>query len=107
MAQTIRELIAELSAIENQDQPIFSVWYVADDFEFGDNKPTPTPEQFGEILNATNLDWTELSEQISDEVYDFMHKYYVCHDCDNVTTLEYAEEHDYLCENCHETKEDN
>jgi hypothetical protein len=74
MATTVKEFIAELSKIENQDQPIFSVWWVAEDFEYGDDTATPTPEQFAEILNNNSFDWTELGEQVNDSVYYFMSK---------------------------------
>jgi hypothetical protein len=72
MATTVKEFIAELSKIENQDQPIFSVWWVADDFEYGDDTATPTPEQFDEILNNNSFDSAELAEQVNDSVYYFM-----------------------------------
>jgi hypothetical protein len=72
MATTVKEFIAELSKIENQDQPIFSVWWVADDFEYGDDTATPTPEQFDEILNNNIFDSAELAEQVNDSVYYFM-----------------------------------
>jgi len=74
MAMTIRDFIEQLSKIEDQDQPVFSVWWTAEDFEYGDDTPTPTPEQFDKILDNTSFDWTELSEQVNDSVYYFMTK---------------------------------
>lgn len=76
MAMTIKEFIAELSKIENQDQPIFAVWWTADDFEFGDDTPTPTTKQFDEILNNNSFgsEVSLLAEQVNDSVYYFMSK---------------------------------
>jgi hypothetical protein len=75
MAQTIKELIAELSAIENQDQPIISAYWLADLFEFADGETaTPTPEQFGKIideLEGADL-FSDPYDLINDSVYYFM-----------------------------------
>ena len=72
MAMTIKEFIAELSAIENQDQPIASNYWLAEDFEFADGETaTPTPEQFGVIISRMSLD--DISyEELNDSVYYFM-----------------------------------
>lgn len=70
MSRTVRELVAELSAIENLDQPIMYEYYLAEQFEFADETPTPTPEQFGEIID--NLDPTMFSQvysELNDIVY--------------------------------------
>ena len=99
MAQTIKQLIAELSAIENQDQPVFALYWQAENFEFGDGKPTPTPEQFGEILDTNYFDWTELSEQINDSVYEYITKI-ICDACYEVKDKDELERNHGLCEGC-------
>jgi len=68
MSRTIRELIAELSAVENLDQPIVALWSLAEDFEFADGTPTPTPEQFGKIIAEITLDDVTYAE-LNDIVY--------------------------------------
>jgi|688.fasta_scaffold707930_2 hypothetical protein len=70
--KTIRQAIEELSDIENQDQPVVIVWYLADDFEYADGTPSPSPEQFGEALKDAYLSSDELAEEINDILYDFM-----------------------------------
>lgn len=82
MAQTIREFIKQLSEIENQDQPIMAVWWIAEDFEFGDGTPNPTPEDFGKAVADRNFEWTDLAEQINDSVYDIMREFGECDTCE-------------------------
>jgi hypothetical protein len=105
MAQTVRELIAELSAIENQDQPIIFEGYLAEHFEFGDDKPTPTPEQFGEIIDSLvpNL-FSEVYSEINDVVYDYITSL-MCYECDEpISKLERAG-NDGLCDSCQQLEE--
>ncbi|NBW11603.1 MAG: hypothetical protein EBR82_26590 [Caulobacteraceae bacterium] len=99
MAQTVKQLIAELSKIENQDEPIFALYWQAWNFEFGDGKPTPTPEQFGEILDTSSFDWTDLSDQINDSVYEYITKL-VCSECYEVTDKDELERNYGLCAGC-------
>lgn len=78
MATTIKQLIAELSAIENQDQPVMYEYYLAEAFEFADGETdTPTPEQFAKIIDE-ELSEADLFDEpyniINDTVYDFMSK---------------------------------
>lgn len=78
MATTIKDIIAELTAIENQDQPVIFAYWTADLFEFADGETaTPTPEQFGEIidegLRGADL-FSDPYDIINDTVYDFMAK---------------------------------
>lgn len=73
MSRTIRELIAELSANENLDQPIVAVLYIASDFEFADGETaTPTPEQFGKVLENFYIDYDSIYNELNDSVYEFM-----------------------------------
>ncbi len=77
MATTIKEIIAELSAIEDQDQPVIFAYWTADLFEFADGETeTPTPEQFAEIIEEISEEdlFSDPYNIINDIVYDFMSK---------------------------------
>jgi hypothetical protein len=102
MTQTIRQFIAELSAIENQDQPIFAVHWLAEDFEFGDGTPSPTPEQFGQVVGERNFEWQDLAEQINDRVYDLMSDFGECDTCEKQYELS---SRDGRCGECGECAE--
>jgi len=76
MATTIRDIITELSEIEDQDQPVIFAYWTADLFEFADGETaTPTPEQFAEIiddgLRGADL-FSDPYDIINDTVYEFM-----------------------------------
>jgi hypothetical protein len=100
MSRTIRELIAELSAIENLDQPIVALWSLAEDFEFADGTLTPTPEQFGEIIAEITLDDVTLDE-LNDLVYEFMSGL-CCNECGEPCSEQEIENHEGLCMDCNE-----
>ena len=76
MAQSVRELIAELSEIENQDQPIISKYFLAEDFEYADGTPTPSPKKFEDfiVMELTSYDdvWESSYDLLNDIVYEFM-----------------------------------
>lgn len=76
MSRTIRELIAELSAIENLDQPILFEYLLAENFEYADGTPSPTAEQFGEVidkeLSRQDFIFANGYEVINDIVYEVM-----------------------------------
>jgi hypothetical protein len=105
MAQTVRELIAELSAIENQDQPIMFEGYLAEHFEFADGTPSPTPKQFGEIIdnlvpNMFGGVYAELDEAVYDYMLDF-----TCNECqDPISSLERAGNNG-MCDSCQQLEE--
>ena len=71
----VKDLVAELMQI-NQEQPVWSLVYVADDFEFGDGwTPTPTPEQLGKIIEQNTVDFSPVAEQMTDAVFYFMQEF--------------------------------
>lgn len=76
MAKTIRELIAELSTIENQEQPIIYEYLLAENFEYADGTPSPTPKQFGKVidkeLSSQDFIFANGYELLNDIVYDVM-----------------------------------
>jgi hypothetical protein len=100
MSRTIRELIAELSANENLDQPIVAQWSLAEDFEYADGTPTPTPEQFGEII--AEIEYGDVTyDELNDIVYEVMRKF-VCSQCDEPCSKQEIENHEGLCMDCNE-----
>lgn len=102
MSRTIRELIAELSANENQDQPVMYEYYLAEQFEFADGTPSPTSEQFGEIIDSlVPTMFSEVYSELNDIVYEVMRKF-VCNDCDEPISKQEIENHDGLCMDCNE-----
>jgi len=104
---TVKDVVEQLSAIENQDQPIICAYWLGADIEYG-NGLAPTPEVFGKvatILEGYDL-FSEVSEVISDEVYEHMREF-MCEDCDEpLSSLERAG-NDGLCESCQQLKEEN
>jgi hypothetical protein len=105
MPQSVRELIAELSAIENQDQPIIYALWLAKDIEYG-NGLQPTPEQFSKAIEElVGYDlFTEPTETIVDVVYEVMRES-MCSNCDEpISSLERAG-NDGVCDSCQQLEE--
>jgi len=104
---TVKDMIAELSKIENQDQPIICPFWLAETIEFG-NGITPTPEQFGKAvkeLEGYDL-FSEPSEVISDVVYEVLREF-MCSECDEpISSLERVG-NDGLCDSCQQLSEEN
>lgn len=69
--KTIAEVVAELSAITDQNQPIAFAYFLAENFEYYD-KGTPTQEEFAKaITDLDSTDWQlEPTAIINDFVYD-------------------------------------
>jgi hypothetical protein len=70
--QTIRELVAELSAIADQDQPVICAYWLTENFEFEFGDVRPTQEQFAEAIEEleTTAIFDEPSQIINDFVFD-------------------------------------
>lgn len=104
-ATTIKEIIAELSEIENQDQPIIVAYWLADLFEFGDGTPSPTTKEFGEIIETSIAGqdlFSEAYDAINDSVYDFMLHFGTCDTCETHYDLS---SRDGRCGDCGECAE--
>jgi hypothetical protein len=83
MAKTIKDLIAELSAIENQDQPVMYGYVLAEDMgamDYEGDDYELTAEQFGEAIDSLHYDEdyfkATMSEELWQDVQNFMEKYY-------------------------------
>ena len=71
MAMTIKGLIAELSAIENQDQPVMYGYVLAEVFTL-DNEGEDyelTPEQFGEAIDSLSFDEDYFKQTMADDLW--------------------------------------
>jgi hypothetical protein len=78
MAMTIKGLIAELSAIENQDQPVMYGYVLAEDIGAMDNGGDDyelTPEQFGEAIDSLSYDEDYFKGTMSDELWTDVQTY--------------------------------
>jgi hypothetical protein len=105
---TVKDIVEQLSAIENQNQPIICAYWLAETFEFADGTPSPMPEVFGKVAKVLeNYDlFSEVSEVINDEVYEHMREF-MCEDCEEpLSALEKAG-NDGLCDSCHQLREEN
>jgi hypothetical protein len=70
---TVANLIAQLSEIENKEQPIIFQYFLAEHFEFSDlgEVRQPTLEQFDQVADALDHEslWDEARETINDYAY--------------------------------------
>jgi hypothetical protein len=77
MALTIKELIAELSAIENQDQYVMYGYVLAEDFTLdreGEDYEI-TSKQFGEAIDSLSYDEDYFKGTMSDELWTDVQTY--------------------------------
>lgn len=81
---TVKDLIEQLSEIEDKAQPIVFQYWLADDFEFHDGKGSPSQEQFAEAVDGLHADslWEDAREIINDEVYEVVSRDFVEEDED-------------------------
>jgi hypothetical protein len=70
---TVANLIAQLSEIEDKEQPIAFQYYLAEHFEFED-LGSPTPEQFAKAVELANYGegYSEQAEALNDTLFDLM-----------------------------------
>ena len=82
--RTVRQLVAELQALEDQDQVVCYVYAVADQFGVHDlqtgERTWPTPSQFAHAVNE--LDQDDLFEDVLEKV-DNEVQYTVTHNLDD------------------------
>jgi hypothetical protein len=70
---TVANLIAQLSEIEDKEQPIAFQYYLAEHFEFED-LGSPTTEQFAKAVERANYGegYNEQAEALNDTLFDLM-----------------------------------
>lgn len=75
---TIKDLIKQLSEIENKDQPVIFQYFLAEHFEFSDadESYTATEKQFAQV--AEDLDeaslWDDARETINDYLFGLIYR---------------------------------
>jgi hypothetical protein len=70
---TVADLIAQLSEIEDKEQPIAFQYYLAEHFEFED-LGSPTKKQFAKAVRQVNYgdEYCEQAEALNDTLFDLM-----------------------------------
>jgi hypothetical protein len=70
---TVANLIAQLSEIEDKEQPIAFQYYLAEHFEFED-LGSPTTEQFAKAVEQVNYgdEYSAVAEALNDTLFDLM-----------------------------------
>ena len=68
---SIQDLIDQLNQIDDKDQSIMFQYYLAEHFEFSDGTPSPTAEQFDQVVDDLDDEslWAEAHETINDYLY--------------------------------------
>lgn len=67
---TLRELVAELTAIPDQDQPVICAYWLTENFEYAFGEVRPTQEQFAEAIE--DLETTTIFDEPSAIINDFL-----------------------------------
>ena len=67
---TLRELVAELTAIPDQDQPVICAYWLTENFEYAFGEVRPTQEQFAEAIE--DLETTAIFDEPSAIINDFL-----------------------------------
>lgn len=68
---SIQDLIDQLNQIDDKDQSIMFQYYLAEHFEFSDGTPSPTAEQFDQVVDDLDDEslWADAHETINDYLY--------------------------------------
>lgn len=78
MATTVKDLIELLTKYSKPEDVIIYDYYTKDDFDFDENQPAPTNEQFAEIADELSSlrhsIWEGVSDQISDAIYTYQNQ---------------------------------
>jgi uncharacterized protein YydD (DUF2326 family) len=75
MAITVKELIELLTKYEKPDDVIIWQYYTRNDFDYDENQPAPTNEEFEKIADRVEgWLWEGISDNISDAIYDLQDK---------------------------------
>lgn len=76
MATSVKQLIEQLQAIEDQDQPILFQYYLREDFEYGDDETTVSDEAFLNAIDRVERTdgWEDARSYINDVVYEESYK---------------------------------
>jgi hypothetical protein len=72
MATTSKELIEILQKYTKPEDIVIWQYYTTEDFDYDENQPAPTNEEFAEIADSRALRdlWDGIPDIISDAIYD-------------------------------------
>jgi hypothetical protein len=72
MATTSKELIEILQKYTKPDDVVIWQYYTTTDFDYDENQPAPTNEEFAEIADSRALRdlWDGIPDVISDAIYE-------------------------------------
>jgi hypothetical protein len=78
MPTTVKDLIEVLTKYSKPEDVIIYDYYTKDDFDFDENQPALTNEQFAEIADELasirHSIWEGVYDQISDAIYTYQNK---------------------------------
>jgi hypothetical protein len=76
MATTAKELIEILTKYTKPDDIVIWQYYTREDFDFDENQPAPTNEEFAEIADSRAIRdlWDGIPDVISDAIYDYQNQ---------------------------------
>jgi hypothetical protein len=75
MATTAKQLIEILTKYTKPDDIVIWNYYTTADFDYDEEQPAPTNEEFAEIADSVSgWIWEGISDQISDAIYDQQNK---------------------------------
>jgi hypothetical protein len=73
MATTSKELIQILQKYTKPDDIVIWQYYTIEDFNYDEEQPAPSNEEFAEIADSKALRylWDDIPDQIMDAIYDY------------------------------------
>jgi len=73
MATTAKELIEILTKYTKPDDIVIWQYYTREDFDFDEEQPAPTNEEFAKIADSHDLRdlWEGISDEISDAIFSY------------------------------------
>jgi hypothetical protein len=76
MATTAKELIEILTKYTKPDDIVIWQYYTREDFDYDENQPAPTNEEFAEIADSKAIRylWDDIPDVISDAIYDYQNQ---------------------------------
>jgi len=76
MATTAKELIEILHKYTKPDDVVIWQYYTTAEFDYDENQPAPSNEEFAEIADSRALRdlWDGIPDVISDAIYDYQNK---------------------------------
>jgi hypothetical protein len=76
MATTAKELIEIITKYTKPDDIVIWQYYTIEDFNYDEEQPTLSKEEFAEIADSKALRylWDDIPDQISDAIYNYQNE---------------------------------